>query len=135
MDANTRNLVRVRAGRCCEYCRLPEHGDPYATFHIEHIIARQHGGDDDPTNLAWSCSRCNHRKGTNLSSRDPDTGRIVELFHPRQQAWHDHFAIRGAQVVGLSPSGRATVRLLNMNDGRRARLRRELIDQGEYPVD
>lgn len=134
MDVTTRKLVRQRARQCCEYCRLPEHGDPYATFHIEHIIARQHGGGDDPVNLAWSCSRCNHRKGTNLSSRDPDTGTIVELFHPRVQVWRDHFAIRGARIVGLTSTGRTTVRLLNMNESRRVRLRRELMNQGEYPV-
>jgi len=86
MDANTRILVRRRAGHRCEYFRLPEHADPYQTFHLEHIVAKQHGGDDDPANLAWACSRCNRRKGTNLSSRDPDTGAIVELFHPRRQA-------------------------------------------------
>jgi hypothetical protein len=134
MDANTRNLVRQRAGQCCEYCRLPQHADPYETFHIEHIIARQHGGDDEPPNLALSCSRCNHRKGTNLSSRDPQSGVTVELFHPRLQIWHEHFAIQGARIVGLSPTGRATVRLLNLNDSRRVRLRRELIDHGEYPL-
>jgi hypothetical protein len=134
MDAITRNLVRLRAGRCCEYCQLPELGDPYTVFHIEHIIAKQHGGDDDPANLAWSCSRCNHRKGTNLSSRDPNTGTIVELFHPRQQAWGEHFAIRDARIIGSSPTGRATVRLLDMNEGRRVRLRRELIEQGEFPI-
>ena len=134
MDASTRNLVRQRAGRCCEYCRLPEHADPYLTFHIEHIIAKQHGGDDDATNLAWSCSRCNYRKGPNLSSRDPKTGVIVELFHPRSHVWQEHFAVRGAHVVGLSPTGRATVRLFDMNDSRRVRLRRELIAHGEYPA-
>lgn len=135
MDATTRHFVRQRAGLRCEYCRLPEHGDPYSTFHLEHIIAKQHGGDDDPANLAWSCSRCNHRKGTNLASRDPETGIVVELFHPRQQAWRDHFDIRRARILGLSPVGRATVRLLDINDARRVRLRRELIDLGEFQVD
>ena len=134
MDANTRKLVQQRANRCCEYCRLPEQADPYETFHIEHIIARQHGGDEDPANLAWSYSRCDHRKGTNLSSLDPDTRTIVEIFHPRQHAWPDHFAIRGARIVGLTPVGRVTVRLLDMNESRRIRLRRELIQQGEYRV-
>jgi hypothetical protein len=133
MDANTRDLVRQRARRGCEYCGLPEHADPYETFHIEHVIARQHGGDDDLTNLAWSCSRCNHRKGTNLSSRDPESGVIVELYHPRKQSWDEHFAMRGARIIGLTPGGRATVRLLNFNDSRRVRLRRELIDQGAFP--
>jgi hypothetical protein len=113
---------------------LPEHADPYAVFHIEHIIAKQHGGDDDLGNLAWACSRCNHRKGTNLSSRDSETGMTVELFNPRRHVWTVHFALRGARILGLSATGRATVRLLDMNNSRRIRLRRELIRQGEYPA-
>lgn len=129
MDANTRNLVRERAALLCEYCRLPEDADPYAVFHLEHIVARQHGGGDGLDNLAWACSRCNHRKGTNLASRCPETGATVELFHPRKQLWQDHFSLRGARIVGTTPIGRVTVRLLKMNEARRVRLRRELIRQ------
>jgi hypothetical protein len=134
MDRNTRNRVRRRARWRCEYCRLPERADPYSTFHLEHIVAKQHGGDDDDPNLAWACSRCNHRKGTNLTSRDPDTGSVVELFNPRHQKWIDHFAVLEGRILGLTRAGRATTRLLDMNDGRRVRLRRELIEQGEYPI-
>ena len=133
MDRNAQNRVRRRAGRSCEYCRLPERTDPYSTFHLEHVIAKQHGGGDDDANLAWACSRCNHRKGTNLASRDPDTGSIVELYNPRQQNWSDHFTIRDGRIIGISPTGRATARLLDMNESRRVKLRRELIDQGEFP--
>src|SRR4051794_18394911 len=31
--------------------------------HVEHIVARQHGGADDPDNLALACNRCNASKG------------------------------------------------------------------------
>jgi HNH endonuclease len=134
MDGNARNRVRQRAGRSCEYCRLPERADPYSTFHLDHVIAKQHGGDDDKSNLAWACSRCNHRKGTNLASRDPDTGSTVELYHPRRQNWSDHFMIRDGRIIGITPAGRATARLLDMNESRRVKLRRELIDQGEFPL-
>ena len=44
MDAATRRLVLRRAGSRCEYCRLPQHAVDL-TFHVEHIIAKQHGGD------------------------------------------------------------------------------------------
>jgi hypothetical protein len=133
MDRNTRNRVRRRARWCCEYCRLPERADPYSTFHLEHIVAKQHGGSDDDSNLAWSCSRCNHRKGTNLASRDASTGSIVELFNPRQQKWADNFMVRDGLIHGVTPAGQVTARLLDMNDSRRVRLRRELIEQDDYP--
>lgn len=131
MDTGTREIVRQRAGERYEYCLLPEAVDPYP-FHVEHVIARQHGGDDADENLAWACSRCNIFKGTNLSSVDSETGRIVDLYDPRKQTWSDHFDIRDAEIVGLTPTGRATVQLLQMNTARRVDLRRELIEQGIY---
>lgn len=76
MDAATRNLARARAGDRCEYCRLHQSIVPLATFHAEHIIARQHGGTDDASNLALSCHHCNLHKGPNLTGIDPETGRI-----------------------------------------------------------
>jgi hypothetical protein len=98
-------------------------------FHVEHIVAKQHGGTDDEANLAWSCDRCNAYKGPNLSSIDPVSGNVVGLFHPHRDSWQDHFTIRNGEIVGLSPVGRATVRLLQLNARRRVELRRELIEQ------
>lgn len=125
MDAATRHLVRQRAGSRCEYCRLPEDAVD-VPFHVEHIIARQHGGSDEPSNLCLACDRCNLHKGPNLNSIDPDTGSSVPLFHPRQQKWDDHFAWMGAEIIGVSATGRATARLLQMNARHRLLLRSQL---------
>src|SRR5580692_12396034 len=43
-------------------------------FHIEHIIARQHGGSTGLDNLAFACWTCNLKKGPNLSGIDPVAG-------------------------------------------------------------
>lgn len=125
MDAKTRELVRQRAADTCEYCRIPQAATPLISFHIEHTIARQHGGIDDPDMLALACDRCNAYKGPNLSSIDPDSGAVVELFIPREHEWNEHFQQRGGTIIGITPSGRATVRLLNMNAARRVQLRAE----------
>jgi len=92
-------------------------------FHVEHIVSKQHGGTDDPRGLALACDRCNAYKGPNLTSIDPDTHVLVALFNPRGDVWSDHFVVRGGHVVGLTPTGHATVRLLNMNAPRRVELR------------
>jgi hypothetical protein len=92
---------------------------------VEHIVARQHGGGDDPENLALACFHCNVHKGPNLSGIDPDSGEVAQLFHPRRQSWRDHFALNGAEIVGLTPTGRATVNLLSMNTAARQELRGE----------
>ncbi|MGH8524445.1 MAG: HNH endonuclease, partial [Gammaproteobacteria bacterium] len=61
-SAAARNLVRQRASERCEYCRLPENV-VQIPFHVEHVIAKQHGGSDDPANLCLACDRCNLYKG------------------------------------------------------------------------
>jgi hypothetical protein len=134
MDAATRRLVRERAQHRCEYCRLPQAAQPYVTFHIEHILPRKHGGTDDPSRLALACERCNAFKGTNLSGVDPDTGHVERLFDPRSQNWSEHFELRGALILGQTPTGRATVAVLGMNEDRRVRLRAELLARGELEI-
>lgn len=132
MDAATRQLVRQRAHDCCEYCRLPQAAQPFVTFQIEHIIPKKHGGSDDPANLCLACERCNSYKGSNLAGLDPATGQIEPLFNPRIQGWPDHFEFRGSLIVGRSPIGRTSVKVLAMNEGRRVQLRTDLIDQEEF---
>jgi len=92
MDEETKRFVRERADNRCEYCRVQQQFHPDFTFHIEHIVARQHGGRDDPENLALSCHLCNSKKGPNLSGLDPDTGLLTRLFNPRTDRWNEHFS-------------------------------------------
>ncbi len=98
-------------------------GRAVSPFHIEHTIARQHGGSDDRSNLALACDRCNLHKGPNLSAIDPETGLVTIRFHPRRDSWNDHFRWNRAEIMGQTPSGRATVQLLQMNAKRRVQLR------------
>jgi hypothetical protein len=133
MNAAVRELVRRRAGDRCEYCRLPQHAVPFATFHVEHIRAKQHGGLEDPENLALSCDRCNAFKGPNLTAIDPSTKTLVSLYNPRTQRWSEHFKQVGFELAGLTDIGRATVTLLNMNAPHRVRLRMTLGIQLDAP--
>ncbi len=132
MNQALRQVVRERADGRCEYCRLPDARPPAEPFHLEHIVARQHGGLTILENLAWACHRCNRHKGTNLSGVDPDTGAVVPLFHPRRDVWKEHFAVEGYRLRGLTPTGRATVWLLQMNAERRLDRRAELIRRGWF---
>jgi hypothetical protein len=125
MDEAVRKFVRERAEYRCEYCGLHEDDDAY-TFHVEHIVARKHGGSDDDGNLALACQQCNLHKGPNLSGIDPPSRKIVELFHPRKDVWVEHFSFQDYRIAGLTPSGRATVHVLNMNDLDRINIREAL---------
>jgi len=104
---------------------MHQQATPLISFHVAHIVSRQHGGSHDPGSLALACDRCNAYKGPNLTSIDPETGTLAPLFNPRQDIWSGHFAVKRGHIVGLTPTGRATVRLLNMNAPRRVELRTE----------
>lgn len=132
IPSDLRQLTQVRAGGCCEYCRLPESAGT-ANFHIEHIIAVSHGGLTNADNLAYSCSLCNHYKGPNIAAADPETGEPTFLFHPRRHTWDDHFALDGAVIESRTPEGRATVAVLHFNDQPRVEQREVLRQLERYP--
>ena len=131
MDQALRSFVRRRAGELCEYCRLPQAASRFARFHVEHVIARQHGGPTESDNLALACGFCNFHKGLNIAGLDPESGQLVPLFHPRRDSWTEHFAWQGTMIVGRTATGRATVQLLAMNDWQRVELRENLQLLGE----
>ena len=126
-----REVIR-RAGGRCEYCRLPSDVE-VPPPHVDHVRARKHRGGDDLANLALTCDRCNLHKGTDLTSIDPDTDALTPLFDPRRMAWHEHFVADGGEVRGLTPAGRATVELLQMNEQSRITPRALLADACEWP--
>lgn len=96
-------------------------------FEIDHVIARKHGGATVAGNLALSCFYCNSFKGSDLAGLDPATGKLIRLFHPRRHRWPWHFRWEGAVLIGRTAIGRATVRLLRINDARAVALRESLI--------
>ncbi len=93
---------------------------------IDHVIAQKHGGATDSENLALTCWRCNRHKGTDLGSFDPETGAFNFLFNPRTQKWTEYFSFLELHLVGLTPSERTTIGLLQMNNDQRLTERRRL---------
>jgi hypothetical protein len=133
INAALRRKVSERAGGCCEYCRMSSEDRPI-DFVIDHIIAEKHGGPTQADNLCLSCYWCNSFKGSDLSSVDWDGDQsIVPLYHPRQQAWLEHFQVDGLRIVPLTATGRVTVFLLQLNAVERIKERRVLVELGVYP--
>jgi hypothetical protein len=85
---------------------------------IDHILPRSLRGSDEPENLAAACYRCNEFKQAKTHDLDPATGDLEPLFHPRQQNWSKHFqwVNGGTHITGLTPTGRATVVALRLNN-------------------
>jgi hypothetical protein len=131
MDEALRAFIRERAGGRCEYCRLHQDEYEFQTFHVEHIIAKQHGGTDDADNLCLACSECNWAKGPNLAGLLD--AKLYPLFHPRKQKWSRHFRWEGTTLVGKTKSGIVTIHVLNMNNASRIMLRENLLFEGRLP--
>lgn len=127
--------VAKRANGCCEYCKCQQRFSP-DSFSIEHIVPRNRHGTDDESNLAFSCQGCNNNKYTATSGADPLTGEAVPLFHPRKQQWIDHFTWSDdfVLIVGITPTGRATVERLKLNREGVVNIRRALKTIGHHPI-
>lgn len=132
ISADLRQLVSDRAQGRCEYCLLHQDFSIY-THEVDHIIAQKHGGPTTADNLALSCLSCNRHKGTDIATFDPVTGEITLLFHPRNQAWVEHFMLNNGRIEGMTPVGRATAKLLMFNTPTRILERQLLIAQKQYP--
>jgi 5-methylcytosine-specific restriction endonuclease McrA len=110
-----RRLVAERARARCEYC-LTQEEITGAAMEIDHILPEALDGPTEESNLCLACTKCNDYKGDEITASDPMTGELAVLFNPRQQQWKEHFAwtAEGDEIVGLTPTGRATVKTLNL---------------------
>ena len=108
-------LEEIACG-CCEYCQTLVAATS-APPTIDHIQPPSLGGPTVFENLAFSCFGCNLTKGVRVEALDPATSRSTPLFHPRRQRWRDHFVWSADMtlVLGITPTGRATARALELN--------------------
>lgn len=133
LSPQVRSFVSQRAKERCEYClTLEESG---AEMHVDHIKPLSAAGSDEIDNLAYACSFCNTHKSSFQAANDPITSELIDLFNPRLQLWTEHFqwSEDGAEVVGLTPTGRATVERLQMNREMRVRARKLWVRGGWHP--
>ena len=135
IPAELRRLVVERGEHCCEYCRTQARYSA-DSFTVDHIIPRSLGGSTTADNLALCCHGCNQHKSKRTTAPDPVTGARVALFHPREQHWEAHFTWNAdfTLMLGLTPTGRATILALQLNRRGLVNLRRVLYGIGEHPL-
>lgn len=129
-----RREVFARARGCCEYCRSQDYYSTQA-FSIEHINPSSKGGGRELENLAFACQGCNNYKSDKTKGIDPQSRKLEPLFHPRKQRWNEHFAWNAdfTLIIGLTPTGRATIKTLRLNRQRLINLRRDFRAWGKHP--
>jgi hypothetical protein len=144
LSERDREAVKRRAGHRCEYCRIVGW-----ELQVDHIVPRSPrrrnpvgsmSGQalDEPGNLAAACAHCNRLKGDFTTGQDPISGFEARLFHPRRDAWDEHFAWSSdyLRILPLDDVGGATIARLRMNDPilvRQRRLLRQAMEAGGSP--
>jgi HNH endonuclease len=132
IPASLRRFVVQRAENRCEYCGISQIGQ-VATFHLDHIIPIVAGGETSSKNLALACVSCSLRKGAKQTLKDLETGEVVSVFNPRQLAWKEHFVWNDVQIFGLTATGRATIKALDLNRATILAIREEEKLLGRHP--
>jgi hypothetical protein len=84
------------------------------------------------TSRHLACFADNRHKGPCIAARDNVTKKLVPLFNPRRHKWHRHFRWDGPFLVGLTPIGRATVTVLQINLDHRVAFHQGLIDESVF---
>jgi hypothetical protein len=134
ISADLREAIRRQARDRCGYC-LVSQSLLYGPLEFEHLVPRSAGGPTVEVNLWLACRLCNGFKGDQTAAIDPVSQRSVVLFDPRRNTWTDHFqwSDDGAEIVGLTEVGRATVVALQLNCLQAVELRRRWISVGWHP--
>jgi len=130
----TRDKIAAAAHYRCGYCQTAQEISG-AQMHTEHIIPISRGGGPEESNLCLSCAWCNSFKSAKTHGTDSQTNEEIPLYNPRTQQWHEHFrwSEDGIYIIGLTPTGRATVEALKMNNEYIIPARRHWVEAGWHP--
>jgi hypothetical protein len=102
---------------------------------VDHIFPQATAGGDELENLALCCKSCNIWKSDRISGVDPESREETVLFNPRKDAWNGHFDLDAGrfQLLGKTPTGRATIEQLRMNTSYQIEARKYWVEAGLYP--
>ncbi len=106
-----RELVRQRANFACEFCGVTE-TDTGGELTIDHFQPTTKGGDDNPDNLIYCCSRCNLYKLAYFPASPNDPA----LWNPRKEPFSKHFIeLENGTIHALTLEGKFTLGRLRLN--------------------
>jgi len=134
VPADLRRQLAADAGHRCGYC-LSDTALTGASLSVDHLIPVSAGDATVRENLWLACRACNEFKGTQTAVIDPETGELAPIFNQRTQLWSAHFnwSADGSRVIGLTPTGRATVIALQLNRPILVRARHRWVLAGWHP--
>jgi len=98
-----RRQLEAADDHCCDYCQTGQFNSGQRMV-PDHVVPESKGGITEYENLCFACRLCNEFKGSRVTGIDPATGQTVSLYHPRQQAWAEHFVWEdsGTRILGIT---------------------------------
>jgi hypothetical protein len=134
IPAELRRQVREQFANCCAYCDTAEELTG-AVFESDHILPIAPGGTTSTENLCLAGPTCNRYKSIRRKFPDPAPDKTAPLYYPQVDRWSEHFTWNetATHLVGLTPTGRATIAALNMNRAQLIRLQRIWVKLSEHP--
>jgi hypothetical protein len=86
-------------------------------------------------NLAYACTFCNRRKGSDVASLTSGSAVLTRLFNPRTDRWSEHFKFGsdGLTIEANTDIGAVTIKLLDLNHADRLLEREALRAVKRYP--
>jgi hypothetical protein len=100
----------------CAYCDITEIEASGISFETDHYEPQSIRPDMAAvySNLLWACRLCNRYKGAYCPS-DEERAAGLRYFRPDLDDAYEHFEVSGLRVTGLSPVGRFTEVMLDLN--------------------
>lgn len=134
ISKSKKEIVAERARYCCEYC-LSQARFSGDYFGVDHIFPTALGGNDNLENLALCCSACNDHKYIFVTGFDPQLSGEAPLYNPRLDTWAGHFRwSEGFELlIGLTSTGRATIKRLKLNRPYLVNQRALYVSCGRHP--
>ncbi|HKU38409.1 MAG TPA: HNH endonuclease [Polyangiales bacterium] len=91
---------------CATRVTVPLDPDEPAHATLEHIVPKNHGGDDAPENLCVACRRCNHAKGRQLDRRRADDATLARVIDTLQVRRRERLRLSAKNPVEEGRRGR-----------------------------
>ena len=102
---------------------------------VRYFLPRAQSGATRLDNLALACQGRNNHKYDKIEAPDPVSEQLAPMYHPRGDRWDTHFAWSDdfTLIIGITPTGRATIEALHLNRDGVVNLRGLLYTIGQHP--
>ncbi len=82
---HVRLAIYLRDDFCCSYCGTCLRERSRREIHLDHLVAREVGGTDEPENLVTACGPCNSKKQARKWTEFATPGAVIRIRRLRRR--------------------------------------------------